>query len=85
MDERSLPTSDCKLQAFYAMNVRMDGLLRAARNDKAAGFLYVTCNKVMCHCEAESRGCLWGLKVSGLLRHYIPRNDKSRLSRSQLG
>ena len=38
MDERSLPTSDCKLQAFYAMNVSMAGLLRAARNDKVAGF-----------------------------------------------
>jgi hypothetical protein len=34
MNERSLPTSDCKLQAFYAMNVSMAGLLRAARNDK---------------------------------------------------
>ena len=58
MNERSLPTSECKWQAFYVKKFSMTGLLRIARNDKAAGFLYVTCNKVMCHSEAETRGSL---------------------------
>lgn len=69
MNERSLPTSECKLQAFYAMNVRMSGLLRAARNDKAAALFSVTCNckadrllpnsKIKAlNCEVESRSSL---------------------------
>jgi hypothetical protein len=38
MNERSLPTSECKLQAFYVKKFSITGMLRAARNDKAAGF-----------------------------------------------
>ncbi len=49
MNERSLPTSDCKLQAFYAINVIMAGCFAllvmtngcAARNDKADRLLPV--------------------------------------------